>query len=201
MKLSRRAALLGALLPIAAQAADPEATASIQALDQALLANMRDGQATPFTQRYATLGPVIDRTFDLPTILRLSVGPAWGTMPPDQQTALLGVFRKFTVVQYVANFSKNDGTQFQIVPENRSLGADQVVATRVVPTSGDPTRIDYVMRRTPAGWRAIDVLLNGSISQVAVNRSDWRSSLTSGAGPLISNLQRKVASLSGGAVT
>ena len=201
MRLTRRAALLGALLPVAARAADPAAAAPIQALDQALMANMRAGQATPFGQRYNTLAPVVEATFDLPTILRLSVGLAWSSIPPDQQAALLGVFRKFTVVQYVANFDHNDGTQFQLLPDNRTLGADQVVATRVVPPSGDATRIDYVMRRMASGWRAVDVLLNGSISQVAVNRSDWRSSLTSGAGPLIANLQRKVASLSGGAIT
>ena len=107
------------------------------------MANMRAGQATPFAQRYAALAPVIDRTFDLPTILRLSVGPAWASIPPDQQSTLLDVFRKFTVVQYVANFDHNDGTQFQLVPENRTLGADQVVATRVVPPErrSDPDRL------------------------------------------------------------
>ena len=83
----------------------------------------------------------------------------------------------------------------------RTVGADQVVATRIVPAGGEPTRIDYVMRRGPAGWRAVDVLLNGSISQVAVQRSDFRTSVATGdASALIASLQRKVAELSGGAI-
>ena len=54
---------------------------------------------------------------------------------------------------------------------------------------------------TGAGWQAVDVLLNGSISQVAVQRSDFRASVAAGdASALIANLQRKVAELSGGAL-
>jgi len=161
---------------------------------------MQAGQRTPFAQRYAALAPAVEGAFDIPGILQLSVGPRWRTLPPNEQQALLDVFRKFTIASYVANFDEYKGERIELLPESRTIGADQVVATRIVPARGDPTRIDYVMRRTAAGWRAVDVLLNGSISQVAVYRSDWRASLASGAGPLIANLQRKVADLSGGAI-
>ena len=200
MTLTRRAALLAALLPATAMAADQDAAAPIQALDQALQSNMQAGRSTPFPQRFDKMAPVVERAFDLPFILQESVGLRWKSLPADQQQALLDTFRKFTVAQYVANFDQNKGDRLEILPDNRILGADQVVATRIVPQSGEPTRIDYVMRRTPTGWRAIDVLLNGSISQVAVNRSDWRSSLATGAGPLVDNLRSKVQSLSGGAL-
>ncbi len=109
------------------------------------------------------------------------------------------MFRRFTVASYVANFDSFDGEKLELLPESRNVGADQVVASQIVPASGAPTRIDYVMRRTQAGWRAVDVLLNGSISRVAVQRSDFRSLLGSGdATPLIQSLQRKIADLSGG---
>jgi len=200
MMLARRAALLAAtLLPLApAYAADPAAAAPIQALSQALSQIAAAGRQAPFAQRYATLAPAVERAFDLPAILQLSVGPRWSALPAADQQALLDAFRKFTIASYVANF--DDRERFELLPDSRTIGNDQVVATRVIPSGGAPTRIDYLMRRTGAGWRAVDVLLNGSISQVAVYRSDWRASLTSGAGPLIANLQRKVVDLSGGAI-
>jgi phospholipid transport system substrate-binding protein len=202
MSLTRRAAVAaGLVLPFAARAADPEAGAPIQALNQALLAAMRAGKGTPFPQRYAALAPVAERAFDLPAILQASVGPRWASIPAAQQAALLDAFRKFTVSSYVANFSEFNGERIELVPDTRNLGADQVVGTRITPANGEPTRIDYVMRRGPGGWRAVDVLLNGSISQVAVYRSDWRSALGSGAEPLIDNLRRKVADLSGGTLS
>ena len=200
MTLTRRVAV-GALLltPCAGYAADPDAVAPIAALDQALLAAMRAGRGTPFAQRYAALLPAIDRAFDLPAILRGSVGLRWNTLQPAEQQQLLDVFRKFTVCSYTANFDNFNGEKIEIVPGSRMVGSDQVVATQIV-SGSDTTPIDYVMHRGPDGWRAIDVLLNGSVSQVAVNRSDWRSLLASGAGALVTQLQRKVGDLSGGAI-
>ena len=203
--ISRRVALLSLIaLPWVAagahaqDAADP--AAPVAALDDALLAVMRAGEATPFAQRYAILEPAIVRAFDLSSILRTSVGLRWDQLPADQKATLLRVFTQFTVASYAANFDQYDGQSFDILPERRSVGADLVVATKLV--NGDnSTRLDYVMRRTDAGWKAIDVLLDGSISRVAVQRSDFRSLLNAGtAEPLIRSLRQKVAQLSGGAL-
>lgn len=207
--LPRRLALAGpvaaAALAVTARhpvrAADPEAEAPIVALNQALLAAMQAGQGTPFVQRFERLAPVVERAFDLPGILQASVGPRWSGLPPAQQAQLLEVFRRFTVASYAARFDSYGGERIEVLPEGRTVGADRVVATRIVPAGGEPTRIDYVMRRGPAGWQAVDVLLNGSISQVAVQRSDFRTSVAAGdASALIASLQRKVAELSGGAI-
>lgn len=199
MRLSRRLLLLGALAPLAARAAPPEAAAPIAALNQALLAAMRAGEATPFAQRYAALAPVVQRAFDLPGVLQAVIGPRWAGLPAVQKARLLDLFTRFTVASYVANFDEYGGERIEILPETRAIGADQLVATQIAPASGEPTRIDYVMRQGPGGWRAVDVLLNGSISRVAVQRSDFRSLIATGdASRLIENLQRKVAELSGG---
>jgi len=204
MSVTRRLALAGLLLSgfsRLAAAADPDAAAPIAALNRGLLAGMRAGKAAPFTQRFATLAPLVEGAFDIPGILQASVGPRWAALPPAQQSQLLDVFRRFTVASYVANFDSYGGEKLELLPESRNVGADQVVASQIVPANGTPTRVDYVMRRTPAGWRAVDVLLNGSISRVAVQRSDFRSLLGSGdATPLIQSLQRKIADLSGGAL-
>lgn len=205
MSITRRVALAGLLLPFfgrLAVAADAEAAAPIATLNRGLLAGMHAGKAAPFTQRFATLAPLVEAAFDIPGILQASVGPRWATLPPAQQSQLLDVFRRFTVASYVANFDSYDGEKLELLPESRNVGADQVVASQIVPASGAATRIDYVMRRTPTGWRAVDVLLNGSISRVAVQRSDFRSLLGAGdAAPLIQSLQRKLADLSGGTLT
>jgi phospholipid transport system substrate-binding protein len=203
-RLLLSAALLAApVLTLAgpAQAADAEAAAPIQGLVQAILASMRAGKATPFLQRYNALAPAVDRAFDLPAVLSASVGPRLATLPADQQAALLDVFRKFTIASYAANFDSYEGERFDVVPEQRAVGSDVVVGTRLVPTRGEAVSIDYVMRRGPQGWRAIDVLLNGSISQNAVKRSDFRSLVSTSAQPLIDSLRRKVSDLSGGALS
>ncbi len=205
MRQFGRRAALGLLLAspfAAARAADPAAAAPVEELNRALVGIMKAGKSAPFTQRYESLAPAVANVFDLPAVLRASIGPRFESLPPDQQAALLDAFRKFTVASYVANFNDYNGEKLEVVPGQRSVGNDLVVQTRIVPASGSPTPIDYVMHRTPDGWKAIDVLLNGSISQNAVKRSDFRSLVTSSSAQrLIDSLRRKVGELSGGTMS
>jgi len=184
----------------AADASDP--TAPIQQLDAALLAAMRAGENTPFAQRYAILAPAVEQAIDLNAVLRAAVGLSWGSLPADQRAALTNTFNRYTVSNYVANFDSYNGQSFRVLPETRALpNGEVVVRTQIVRRDDSPVEIDYVMRRTPAGWKAVDVLSDGSISQVAVQRSDFRELLASGgASALQAGLQRKVSTLSNGAL-
>jgi phospholipid transport system substrate-binding protein len=101
----------------------------------------------------------------------------------------------------VANFNRYDGERFQILPGLRETGSDWIVATQIV-NGGERLRLDYVMRDDSAVWRAVDVLLEGSISRVAVQRSDFRKILANGdTDALIASLRRKIADLSDGALS
>jgi phospholipid transport system substrate-binding protein len=179
----------------------PGPDAPIEALNQALMEIMRVGKAASFVDRFNQLAPVIDQTFDLPTILRACVGLRWSGLSGAAQTALLKAFRTFTIASYVANFDDDNGDQFVIDHNIRDVGENRVVPTSLIPANGAPTRIDYVMHIGHQSWRAIDVLLDGTISRVAVQRSDFRSLLGDGdASALIDSLRHKVATLSDGAI-
>jgi phospholipid transport system substrate-binding protein len=187
--------VLGLFFPVLAFAQ----SAPIEALNTALAQAEKTG-TQPFRSRYDALAPAIDHAFNLPQILQTIVGLRWSQIPADQQAKLLAVFRAFTIASYVANF--NAGTDsFKLLPDTRSVGTDKIVETEIVPPQGDPTRIDYVMRNTGGAWQAVDVLQQGTISQAAVQRSDFRALLNDGgAAKLIASLQQKVDTLSGGAV-
>jgi phospholipid transport system substrate-binding protein len=203
-----RRTLLGATLlamgglPLSAHAVVASVVvAPIQQLCDALLAAMHAGRATPFEQRFSQLAPVVERAFDLDTILQVSVGPNWGMLPADQKTMLEAAFRRYTIASYVNSFDTYNGQQFEVSPDLRDLpNGEEEVNTRIIPRNGDPHLLDYVMRQGTAGWRAVDVLLDGTISRVAVQRSDFRSLLIhGGAVALAKSLREKTADLSGGA--
>jgi phospholipid transport system substrate-binding protein len=179
-------------------AADPRVPA--ETLNAALLAAMKAGPRSSVAQRFAIVAPAVDQAFDLRTVLKNSVGLRWASMPDDEKSRLLATFRRYTIFNYVANFEGWSGQGFRIDPEPRVLSPTQVVVRNwLVPASGSPVELSYVMQQTPAGWKAVDVLADGSISRVAVQRSDFRSLLANGGvDALVSSLERKVADLSGG---
>jgi phospholipid transport system substrate-binding protein len=194
------AASVGAALPAKA---DPTAIAPIRELCNSLLAIMRAGHTTPFAQRFEMLAPAIERAFDLPAILQLSVGPAWASMPPTAQSTLLTAFRRYTVANYVNNFDNYNGQRIDVQPDTKPLpNNEQLALTKVISASGETHEIDYVMRQQAGGWRAVDVLADGSISRVAVQRSDFRRLvMQGGAQALIQSLNQKTSDLSGGALS
>ena len=180
-----------------------DATATVERFNMALLAAMKAGGQTDFGYRFQALAPAVDQAFDLSSVLAVSVGLGWPSLSQDQQGRLLDAFRRYTVASYVANFDNYAGQTFAVLPGAKSLDAHRVIVKSCIqPVSGDATELDYVMKQTPPGWKVVDVLAAGSISRVAVQRSDFRHLLSKGGGDaLLASLQRKTSELSGGAVT
>ena len=197
--LSRRWVLLGCLVP-GAVAAQEGPAAPIAGLNAALQQVMKAGRGAAFAARAATLRPAVERAFDLPAILAASVGPRFAAFSEAAKAELLEAFTAFTVATWVANFDADGGERFELAAETRALGQDQVVTSRIVPRAGEATRLDFVMRQGTAGWKAVDILLNGTISRVAVQRSDFRALVAGGdPAPLLASLRNRAASLAAGA--
>jgi phospholipid transport system substrate-binding protein len=186
--------------PAGAQSADASATAPIEHLNDALLAAMKAGDRTNFNERYRALAPVIEQVFNLDAVLASSIGLSWATLPQTQKAEVATAFRRYTISSYVSNFNSYNGQTFQVLPSARAVGNGAVVVqTRLVRTNASSVRLDYVMRSGLAGWQVVDVLTDGSISRVAVQRSDFHELLVAGGVPaLTAGLGRKVADLSGG---
>jgi phospholipid transport system substrate-binding protein len=179
---------------------EASARVPIEQLNDALLAAMEAGNQTPFSERYRALAPVIEQVFNLDAVLAASIGLSWVRLSEAEKAQLAMAFRRYTVSSYVSNFNSYNGQRFQVLPLVRAVGNGEVVVqTRLVRNNGSLVKLDYVMRSGRAGWQAVDVLTDGSISRVAVQRSDFHAMLVAGGVPALrAGLGRKVASLSGG---
>ena len=203
-------ALLALAVPAAGRAAVPPPTtgasfaapqtAPVQTLDSALLTAMKIGQSGGFAARAKALTPAVDQAFDMTTIVRLIVGPGWASTPPDMQQKLLNAFRSYTVANYAANFDDYSGQTIRVVPPVRSYAGGSLVDTEIEAPDGHEDRISYAVRQVDGNWKIEDVLLDGTISNLAVQRSDFQRTLAMG-GPskLIEQLNAHVAALAKGA--
>ncbi len=194
-------ALLGLLLggPAIAQNVAPEA-APVASLDAAILAAMKAGSAgESFTIRAKAMDAAIQISYNMALVTQNSVGFLWSTLPATQQAQLISLMGQFTTASYTAQFNAYDGQQLQLLPAEKSLGANKIIETQLI-SGGNPTELDYVVQNGAQGWRITDVLLGGSISQVAVHQSDFSALVSAGdASKLIAALQAKIAVLQGSA--
>lgn len=192
------AGLIAVLLPGAQSRAAPADVAQpVRALNAALLDIMRAGKATAFAKRFDMLAPAVDRAFNLEAILQAVVGSGWPALAEADKAALRVEFRRFTIASWVANFDAFNGEAFTVKPETRPVGdGGQVVETQMAAPGGTPVGLSYVMRQGGADWKAVDILAEGTISRVAVMRSDFRRVLASGGGAgLVAQLREKTAAL------
>ena len=156
-----------------AQAADP-ALATIESLDKGLLEVMKSGKSAGVEGRFRKLLPVVERTFDLPTMTRFAVGGAWSGYSAAEQSALTRAYARLAAANLAHNFDSYDGEQFKINPAVQTRGPDKLVRTQIVST-GSPTDLNYRMRETAGAWKVIDVYY-GAISQLTSRRWPPRSS-------------------------
>jgi len=181
---------VGLLTQQAAAASNPQEVA--QGFYGVLVSTMRDGRSLGQSGRYARLVPVVNRTFDLAFMARLAVGPSWATLAPAQQQRLTDAFGNYVSATYADRFDTYSGEQMEVTGE-RSYGSDVIVQTEIVRSNGETTTLNYLMRQNQGAWQILDVYLDGTVSQVAVQRSEFSSILRrEGVDGLVMALNRKV---------
>jgi phospholipid transport system substrate-binding protein len=165
---------------------------SVRSFYDTLLTTMKNGSTLGQSGRYARLAPVVDRVFDVPSMTRLAIGPSWATLPPARQQQLIDAFRHYVAATYADRFDSYSGQQLQVTGE-RPYNADVIVQTKIVKSDGDTTILDYLMRQHQGSWQISDVYLDGTISQLAIQRSEFYSILRrEGVDGLVMALNRKV---------
>ena len=164
----------------------------LRAFYDALLATMKRADQLGIEGRYAALAPVIRATYDLPAMTRIAVGPEWNSIPSQAQTHLIEQYTRMTIATYANRYDGYSGERFDVEPQSEARSTGRIVRTKLVPTSGDPVVLNYLMRGAGKDWTVVDVYLTGTISELAARRTEFAALLKSG-GPnaLIESLRQQ----------
>jgi len=192
-------------LPAAPRAAEeaPDAgpTRVIERLHGALLDAMKNAEALGFEGRYQRLAPVLQGSFDLDFMASKAVGRHWRALSEEEQARIRDVFERFMVSTYANRFSGYDGQSFEIHAQQEAPRDTMFVRTSIVRADGDEVEVNYRLHETAQGWRIIDVLLRGTVSELALRRSEYSSVIErEGFDSLVETLEQKIADLSDGKV-
>ena len=127
--------------------------------------------------------------FDFERMTRLAVGKSWRVATPEQKAALVVEFRTLLVRTYSRAFTLYKDVSVETKPVIVPPNADEVTVKTVIVRAGAPAvPVDYEMEKTPAGWKAFDVSVEG-ISLVATHRGSFNEKVQqSGVEGLIKSL-------------
>ena len=154
--------------------ADTDPAAPVHQLCDALIASMKQGEQVGIQARENKLRPVIAAVYDMPAVTKTTLGVSANKLSPEDLQKLSDAYGRFSVATYADQFSKFGGEHFEVgEPHPGAQPNTVVVPSVIVGGDGSRTEIDYVMHEANGGWAILDVLFNGSISQVAVRRSEF----------------------------
>ena len=161
------------------ESADPAAS-RINSLYDALLDTMKQAKQLGLKGRYDKLAPVLAKSYDLASMSRIAVGQSWSTLSAPQQLAIVNAFTRMTTATYASRFDGFSGEQFEILQTADQPNGDKIVKTRIVQSNGKTVALNYLMRKTGADWKIVDVYLDGAISELASRRAEFGAILKSG---------------------
>ena len=182
------------LAPGAAPAADVEAARQpIEQLYAVLVECLKNADALGLEGRRAKIAPAVQSAYDLPFMAEKILGRHWKTLGEPDHQRWTDTFGRLTVATYAERMTGFTGQVFEVLRVEPSQRDTAVVYTQVVTPNEEPIAINYRMRQNGAGWRIIDVYLNGTVSELALRRSEYAAVLQrDGFETLVSSIDGKI---------
>ena len=170
---------------------------TVQGLYDALLSTMKNGQTLGQSGRFRQLAPVIRSSFDIASMTRLAVGSSWAGLTEGQRQQVTESFGRYISAIYADRFDSYAGQRLEVTGE-QPAPSGVMVQSQIIKASGEPVKVDYMMRRNGEAWLISDIYLDGAISEVATRRSEFAAILKNdGIDGLIAALNRKADILTG----
>jgi phospholipid transport system substrate-binding protein len=168
----------------------------IDRLHRHLLMTMKDAQSLGIDGRYKQLAPILEESFDFERMIAAAAGSYWANADDSQRRKLLDAFTDLSITTYAARFNGFSGESFEVIGERQGPRDTMLVDTKLNRSDGPPVAITYVMAEREGDWRIVDVLLDKSISELAVRRSEYNQVLRSnGTEGLARTLGEKAAEM------
>ena len=187
-------AALAALLACPAGAGQEKSPRTVvENFHTTLLDAMKSAKTVGVEGRYRTLEPRIENIFHLRMMIAIATGRHWRKAGPKQRDHLTRAFKRFSVGTYASRFSSFSGESFETAGVKSGPRQTVLVDTRLNRTDDPPVPITYVVKKFAGAWRIIDVVVEGGISELAVRRSEYATTLKQGGVEALINALNKKA--------
>ena len=116
---------------------------------------------------------VINRTYDAEKMLKMIIGKDWENQEIEKKEELIIVFKKYISKNYLKRFSKIDDVSFRNEKMEKISSELFLVRSNLI-IKQEKISMDYLLSLKNNVWKIFDVLLDGSISEIATKKSEFR---------------------------
>jgi len=182
-------------LPLAAQELGPEQL--VKKMTEEVLAAIQSDKQLAAGDRQKAIKLAEEKILphvDFEEATRLAVGRGWAQASPEQKKRLVSEFRNMLVRTYSNAIGAYEGQTMKVQPVRMKPGDTEVtVHNQFIRPGGKPVLVDYSMRKTDAGWKIYDIVVEG-VSLVLTYRSEFDAVVKQeGVDGLIKRLSQKNA--------
>jgi len=116
---------------------------------------------------------VINRTYDAEKMLKMIIGADWKNQENEKKKELIIVFKEYISKNYLKRFSKINDVSFSNEKKEKISSEFFLVKSNLV-IKKEKISIDYLLSLKDNTWKIFDVLLDGSVSEIATKKSEFR---------------------------
>lgn len=169
---------------------------TIEGFHSELLEIMKQAKELGYVGRIKRLTPLMHQVFDLDFMASKTVGRLWRKLSDEDKSRWIRIFARFTTANYAGRFTGYTGEEFVTIGVKDAPSGTQVVLTKIIVPGDEDVQLNYRMIERDGTWKVVDVFLNGTVSELALRRSEYSSALKrDGFEKLLSSVETKIADL------
>ena len=134
---------------------------------------------------------LIKETYYTEEMLNMIIGDSWKNADNQTKKKMIDVFEEYIAKNYIKRFSKIKYPQFSNL-EEKKVGKYKMIKSNLILSKDEKVSINYLLSLKNEKWKIFDVLLAGSVSEIATKKSEFKSFIKDGdINPLIEALSKK----------
>lgn len=160
--------------------AEPGPSEVVESAARSMLQGL-DANRAAYRKDPSKVGELVEKYllphFDIQYSARLVLGKHWADATPEQREHFANAFYHTLVDNYGAALAEFTSDRLKVFPTKVDPNSDRAtVRTEVTRDNGDKVPVSYSLRKTPDGWKAWDVVIEG-ISYVKSFREDFGAAI------------------------
>ena len=133
----------------------------------------------------------VKQNYNSEKMLSMIIGNQWKNVSNKKRKEIINIFEEYIAKNYVRRFSKMKDFSF-IENKEQNVGKFVMVRSNLVIGKKEKVSISYLLSNDQNKWKIFDVLLAGSVSEIATKKSEFKSFIKGGnIDPLIDALKKK----------